>query len=76
MAKRDSYSMARVDVIQPIQDRPEDKLVRIRMEEYIDGLLPEPDPTRGRSVSEIARDNSWADEEEPELPAPPRPDWA
>ena len=73
---RGSYDDVRVEIIQPIKDRPEDVQVRIRMEEFIAGLLPEPDPTRGRSVSEIARDNAWADEEAPELPAPPRPDWA
>ena len=76
MAKRDSYSQARVEIIQPIKNRPEDVLVQIRMEEYIDGLMPEPDIARGRAVSKIAHGTTWIDDEDPELPAPPRPDWA
>jgi len=80
MAKRDSYSQARVEIIQPIKDRPEDVQVRVRMEEYIDGLLPEPGVTGGRTrprtatAREIAPD-LWADAEDPDLPVPPKPDW-
>ena len=84
MANQDSYSQARVEIIQPIRDRPEDVQVRIRMEEFIDGLLPEPGVTRGRTrprtatAREIAAAErfDWVDPDDPDLPAPPKPDWA
>ena len=81
---RGSYEEVRIDIIQPIRDRPEDVQVRIRMEEFIDGLLPEPDVTRGRTrprtatAREIAAAEryDWVDADDPDLPAPPKPDWA